>query len=396
MKKGRAIAAIVFNVLILGAVGFAIINLIVGVVGQKLDNPLTAFTFIPVFVGVCLALAAIISLISDIAIAAGKKPAAFPAAFKLMAVGASLASLVFAVFYLGIYGKDNTQFTDYGTNLELNIIAPVLGLITILLENKPKMKWPVAFLAMIPMVAYFAFVMIGHMAIGIKNPDLNPYGILDFASGNIGLNISIIAGLIVGAFFLALIVFGFRCIKNEEKAELAEPVSEEPQVIEEPVAEEKVEEPAPEPVVEEAKEEPKAEEKVEEAKPEEEPAPEEKAEEPAPVVEEQKEEPKPQPKPAPRPAAKPVIRNPAPRPAPRPAAKPAVKPAAVPTATGGPRVYHIAKHPSGQWSVKLASSNKVIKLFNTQAEAIGYAKGLVESRGGSYRIHSVSGKLRKE
>jgi hypothetical protein len=59
------------------------------------------------------------------------------------------------------------------------------------------------------------------------------------------------------------------------------------------------------------------------------------------------------------------------------------------------RAYHITKQPSGKWQVKLANGEKVIRLFDTQAEAIAFTKGLVESRGGSYRIHSVKGKIRK-
>jgi hypothetical protein len=62
----------------------------------------------------------------------------------------------------------------------------------------------------------------------------------------------------------------------------------------------------------------------------------------------------------------------------------------------GARVYHISKQASGKWQVKLATGEKAIKLFDTQALAIDYAKALVKSQGGSIRIHSVKGKLRKE
>jgi hypothetical protein len=61
-----------------------------------------------------------------------------------------------------------------------------------------------------------------------------------------------------------------------------------------------------------------------------------------------------------------------------------------------PRVYHIAKQPSGQWQVKLATGQKAIKLFITQEEAIAYAKGLVKTQGGSIRVHSLKGKMRKD
>lgn len=64
---------------------------------------------------------------------------------------------------------------------------------------------------------------------------------------------------------------------------------------------------------------------------------------------------------------------------------------------GGPRVYHISKQPnSGLWQVKLASGKKPIKLFKTQAEAIGFAKQLSKTQSGSIRVHSKKGTIRKE
>lgn len=71
--------------------------------------------------------------------------------------------------------------------------------------------------------------------------------------------------------------------------------------------------------------------------------------------------------------------------------------AANPTGSqNGPRVYHVAKQgDSGKWRVRLATGQKAIKLFDTQAQAIDYAKSLVRTRGGSIRVHSLKGKLRK-
>lgn len=62
-----------------------------------------------------------------------------------------------------------------------------------------------------------------------------------------------------------------------------------------------------------------------------------------------------------------------------------------------PRVYHIAKQAdTGKWQVRLATGQKAIKLFDTQELAINYAKGLVKTQGGSIRVHSLKGKMRKE
>lgn len=60
------------------------------------------------------------------------------------------------------------------------------------------------------------------------------------------------------------------------------------------------------------------------------------------------------------------------------------------------RVYHISHHPTeDKWQVKLAKGEKAIKLFDTQLEAIEYAKELSKNQGGSIRLHSVAGRIRK-
>ena len=61
----------------------------------------------------------------------------------------------------------------------------------------------------------------------------------------------------------------------------------------------------------------------------------------------------------------------------------------------GPRIYHISKREDKMWQVKYATGKKAIKLFPTQAEAIVYAKKLAKSQGGSIRVHSVKGRIRK-
>lgn len=60
------------------------------------------------------------------------------------------------------------------------------------------------------------------------------------------------------------------------------------------------------------------------------------------------------------------------------------------------KVYHISQHPStNKWQVKLAKGEKALKLFDTQAEAINYAKEIATNQGGSIRVHSREGKIRK-
>ncbi len=58
--------------------------------------------------------------------------------------------------------------------------------------------------------------------------------------------------------------------------------------------------------------------------------------------------------------------------------------------------YHIAKRDDGKWQVKLAGGEKAIKLFDTQAEAIDYAKTVAENQEGNITIHKRDGKIRKQ
>lgn len=58
--------------------------------------------------------------------------------------------------------------------------------------------------------------------------------------------------------------------------------------------------------------------------------------------------------------------------------------------------YHISKRDDGKWQVKLAGGEKAIKLFDTQAEAIDYAKSVAENQEGNITIHKRDGKIRKQ
>lgn len=59
--------------------------------------------------------------------------------------------------------------------------------------------------------------------------------------------------------------------------------------------------------------------------------------------------------------------------------------------------YHVSKRAEdGKWQVKFATGQKVIKLFDTQAEAIKYAQALAENQDGNVTIHKVDGKIRKQ
>lgn len=65
----------------------------------------------------------------------------------------------------------------------------------------------------------------------------------------------------------------------------------------------------------------------------------------------------------------------------------------------GKTVYHITKREKDgrEWKVFIQGSDKVIKLFSTQAEALEYAKNLCNNKNdGSYiLLHGLDGKIRK-
>ena len=356
MKKGRVIVALILNVLILGVIGFALVNRAVGFMPNSV--PVSFAEMVKSYINdasIILFVAALLSLIGDITILAGKKPNKFVNVFKLIGATGGLVITAGVLAYCIPFGYAGWTFnfvTDYYYGLLLVLVAPVLGLISAILEGQPKLKWPYAFFGLIVpgvyAIANYVFAMVKIQ--GFEWYDT--YHLFQWQDmTGLWISVAVLGSFAVGSFLIAYCIVMLRRIgKKQEEVPAVEPVAEPA-----PVAEEaKSEEPAP----------------TEESKPEE-----PKSEEPAPAQ--------------PQPSKKVLARR-------RRSAPVAAPRRAVPTGRPGPRVYHVAKHPSGQWSIKLASSDKVIKLFDTQAEAIAYAKGLVESRGGSVRIHSVSGRLRKE
>ena len=299
MKKGSAILGVILNVIIIGAIAFAFTNYNLGFLGS---NP-TQFTVpgiislaveLPVCAALFLGLSGIISLISDIAIAAGKKPRAFPAVFKVISVAFALAATIFAIIGLGIIGVngkvDPRMYNDYTFYLYLTTVAPVIGLISVFIENKPRVRVAAGWFALLLPVAYFGLTLLGVYAFPIQGVDFNPYGLYNFAGAELVMNIVWIAVIAIVPLLLSFLFLALRKAGKKEEKVVAEPAAEEKsaeEVKEEPVQEE--EKPAEEVVaapVEEVKEKPEAqkvEEPIEEEKPveevKEEPAQEEEIDE---------------------------------------------------------------------------------------------------------------------
>lgn len=66
------------------------------------------------------------------------------------------------------------------------------------------------------------------------------------------------------------------------------------------------------------------------------------------------------------------------------------------TAKPRPKNYHISLREDGKWQVKLAKGEKALKLFDTQEEAIAFAKEKAKNQDGSITIHKKDGKIRKQ
>ena len=65
----------------------------------------------------------------------------------------------------------------------------------------------------------------------------------------------------------------------------------------------------------------------------------------------------------------------------------------------GKQIYHVTKRTNDEndreWKVFIQVSNKVIKIFKTQAEALEYAKKLRADKDTTVMLHGLDGKIRK-
>jgi hypothetical protein len=57
---------------------------------------------------------------------------------------------------------------------------------------------------------------------------------------------------------------------------------------------------------------------------------------------------------------------------------------------------HVVPDTNGGWSVKSAGTTRAIKRFDTQAEAIDWARRIAQSNGGELVIHRQDGTIRSK
>lgn len=96
------------------------------------------------------------------------------------------------------------------------------------------------------------------------------------------------------------------------------------------------------------------------------------------------------------PAEKSVEKKTTAKPVSKPAGKSAVKPKPVQKDKEEDKVYHISRRKDeNKWQIKAEGGAKAVKLFNTQAEAIEYAKQLAENQDARIMIHKADGSFRR-
>jgi hypothetical protein len=59
------------------------------------------------------------------------------------------------------------------------------------------------------------------------------------------------------------------------------------------------------------------------------------------------------------------------------------------------RGHHVIRNPAGGWSVRKAGAARAARTFDTQAEAVSYARGLARQSGTELFVHSADGSVRE-
>jgi hypothetical protein len=60
----------------------------------------------------------------------------------------------------------------------------------------------------------------------------------------------------------------------------------------------------------------------------------------------------------------------------------------------GRNSHHVVSNPKGGWGVKREGSDRALKTFDNQQEAVNYARHVTTEKGGEVVIHSRNGRIR--
>lgn len=409
VKKGRYVFSFFLNILIIAAATIGVLSVVSPSVSASFGIDIgtvygydiaeewwEAFLMPEVDAFVLLGIAGFVSLIFSIAGMAGKTGCRFPPVFKYMMLGAALALICHDAVEYFVAGDAFPYASDdwFLWPLILFNVEVVLSFLSVFFEISSKkigvwnMIWPILPVAGI-LVTFYVLDYNGTM------DQLKYHVVYSYYGSEVEVWEPIIYMLVtalVAMIFAMVFIFihnGIRGkdVKPDTAGDALEEADQERYDSGEGTTAEIIrEQPAPE--SEQAPEEKPKKVVIVKSKgdtikplPKEEKQPQKKAAAPA-----AKAEAKEEPKEAPESKASDKEAKPAPAPA------STQKPSGY---KGGARVYHISRNADGKWQVKLATGERAIKLFRTQEEAINYAKELVKTQGGSIRVHSLAGKMRK-
>ena len=318
-------------------------------------------------------------IIGIIDLAEGKAMPQWIMQLKLAVTTLISVTFLTVIFYIAPLWRitDINIIAYQGANLFLHILAPIVAIFGFCLfdvETKIKWRWT----SLLPLLVVIYGVVYGVLLITSRDLSLDIYNFVheEGKSFDVFRMIVFIVIMLVGTFGLtnlwwSLNLASFKC--SEKKANLKKEKEEAVSETAEPVKEEE------KPVVAQK----------EEVKPV----------QSAPVAVAASQQAKTQSQTTAKAVTKPV---------PQPVAtnKPATQPVPVKKVVSKPannlyngntRTYHISTTKSllGKWQVKLAGGEKAIKVCATQQEAIDFTRELVKSQGGSIRLHSLDGRIRK-
>jgi hypothetical protein len=352
MKKSHYGASLFINVLILIFAGFGLFSTIMGSFdaagfGWCRSDAYSSITDVFRYFGndasLLLFVASFVMVIADArVIVKNKEMGKFPVILKFAATISVF--FVFIISYCVLWPSKamstDALFTWKGS-LWLRTVCPILAVISLIgFELDPKLRFVVAGAGILPVAVYASAIL---PLIGSKSIT-TPYPFLNITTFTLGVSIAWCFGLLAFAYLISILLFlirkGIRRLTVEKGQKSDSLLAEET----EDVASDKNTKIL----------------RIVQGKGEASKVNDRPAAQPAPVMEKQ---------------------TPA--------------PTDVPTGKFDVRVYHVSRHITGKWQVKLATGSRPIKLFDTQDQAIAFAKDLVKSQGGSIRVHSKVGKLRK-
>jgi len=407
LGKITAILSIISNLLIFFGVVAGVTLAVIYRVTEQITEPwYFVFYYFTVDSNILLGIAsAIMVIFSFVSLQTNRIPR-WVTNFKYIATVLTTLTMLTVIFVFMILMKAPfLELIKFGSgNLFLHLICPALAIVSlVLVELHNKIRFRQVFVTLIPVTVYGAFYGFGYFLKWEWFKD-DPYSFITSFDGNGKYFTPFIA---LGILFAGAVILWALCqltsiedvkkddeIHEHEKEEISE-MEKIDHLIEKDKAKQNKEEAKEEKIVEAKKVVVPAEEKKEIVKEEKAKTEEKPVEKPSPKAKSTSNKAKDTKKETKEPKKEPAKKAPAAK-----ASKPENKETKEEPKEEKPvnkvRTYHISRAKDGdKWQVKLANGAKAIKLFNTQAEAIEYAKGLVDTQGGSIRVHSMKGSIRK-